>query len=420
MRYLYNLLFYIALPFIFLRLLLRSRRAPDYRRRWAERLGFCPHRLQKCIWVHAVSMGETIAAIPLIKALKAQYPDVPLLVTNMTPTGSARVKAAFGDTVLNAYIPYDFPGGVSRFLDRIHPKILVVMETELWPVLFAACKKRNIPIIVTNARLSEKSALGYQRIASITRDMLNTVCVLAAQTQADADRFIALGLPRDRIRITGNLKFDLELSSDLEAKGEALRQALGKDRWIWIAASTHPSEEEIMLAAHRMVLEKFPQALLILVPRHPERFDSVAAMAEQQGFSVVRRSSGLACRADTVIYLGDTMGEMMLMYSACDVACVAGSFAEVGGHNMLEPAVLHKPVITGPKLYNFAEISELLLTAGGMVKVNNAEELAAAVVRFFTDENDRRQTGDNAYRVVEMNRGALRRQLEEIKLCLSS
>lgn len=402
-------------PFVFLRLLWRSRRTPDYRKRWAERIGFSPHRMDKCIWVHAVSVGETIAAIPLIKALKASYPHIPLLVTNMTPTGAARVKAAFGDNVLQSYIPYDLPSAVSRFLQRVNPLVCVVMETELWPNQFAICKNRHIPIVVTNARLSEKSAKGYESIGAVTREMLTAVNELASQGHADAERFIKLGMPKEKVTVTGNLKFDLELPQDLATKSETLRQQLGKDRLIWIAASTHPTEEEIILAAHKKIREKNPSALLILVPRHPDRFDAVAQLVEQQGLKVARRSRSEVCTSETNVYLGDTMGELLLMYSVCDVAFVAGSFAQIGGHNMLEASALGKPVVTGPQLYNFAEISQMLLSAEGMLKVRNGDELADKVNQFFADENYRKKVGENGLRVVEQNRGSLKKQLDLIK-----
>ncbi len=414
MRHLYTILFYLALPFILLRLLWRSRRNPDYRRRWAERFGFCP-RLEKSIWVHSVSVGETLAAVPLIKALKTRYPHIPMLVTTMTITGAARVKAVFGDSVTHCYIPYDLPAMIKRFLFRAKPLICIIMETELWPNLFFICQKRHIPIIVTNARLSEKSARGYHRIARITRNMLTAVHQLAAQGDADANRFIDLGLPKEKITITGNLKFDVELPADLMAKSAALLMRLGKERLIWIAASTHQGEEEIVLTAQRLIKEKIPQALLILVPRHPERFNSVAALAQQQGFQVVRHSSGDICTTQTDVYLGDTMGELLLMYSVTDVALIAGSFATVGGHNMLEAAVLNKPIITGPQLFNFAEVSRMLLEEKGMLIVQNAEELAKEIISLFQDELYRKRMGNNAYRVVEKNRGALKKQLDLIK-----
>ncbi len=414
LRYLYSFLLYLAAPFLFLRLLWRSRNAPDYRKRWLERLGFCPYNFSQCIWIHAVSLGETIAAVPLIKAIKARYPDVPLLVTNMTPTGAARTKATFGNSVLQAYIPYDMPDAVERFLSRTNPTLAVIMETELWPNMIATCKKKEIPIIIANARLSEKSASGYRSIGSLTREMLQSINLIAAQATADAERFIALGAPREKVKVTGNLKFDIEVPADLAAKTDALRAQIGAQRLVWIAASTHPGEDEIILAAHKLVLEKFKDALLVLVPRHPERFDAMAALAQQQGFAVARRSKQEPCTATTQVYLGDTMGEMLLMYSLADVAFVGGSFVPVGGHNMLEPAVLSKPVLTGPHLFNFAEISEMMFKAEGMKKVETAEQLAAAICELFANMECRNQIGRNALSVVEANRGALAKQVQMV------
>lgn len=418
MRYLYTLLFYLILPFVFLRLWWRSRSKSNYKESWAERLGLCPHRLEKCIWVHAISVGEILAAVPLIKELKKHYSHLPVLVTNMTSTGAARVKAAFGETVLQAYIPYDLPDAIARFLHRIHPAVVIIMETELWPNLFAACQRRHFPILIMNARLSEKSAQGYARIKSLTEKMLVSVHTVAAQSNADADRFIALGLPTNTVTVTGNLKFDLELPPDLWVKSEILRQALERGHTIWIAASTHVGEEEIILKAHQKILAKIPTALLILVPRHPERFDTIATLATQHGFQVVRRSDHVRCTPSTTLYLGDTMGELLLMYAVADVAFVGGSLVAVGGHNMLEPAALQKPVITGQQLFNFTEISHLLLEAKGMVTVKDAEELAEHVIQFFLNANYRKLTGENAYKVVIANRGALQKQFALIKTAL--
>lgn len=415
LRHLYTFLFYLILPFIFLRLLWRSRNLPDYRKRWRERLGYCPYKLDNSIWLHAVSVGETIAALPLIKLLLQEFPQYPLVITNMTPTGAARVKAALKDTVKQVYIPYDAPSAINRFLKRINPKIAIIMETELWPNLFASCRNRSIPLVVMNARLSEKSARGYHFIPSLTREMFSAIHRLAATASLDAERFIQLGLDSNKVTVTGNLKFDLELPTDLENKSQSLRDTLGNDRLVWIAASTHPGEEEIIFAAHLCILEKYPSALLILVPRHPDRFDQVYELAKQNNFHTARRSLNETCTAEMQIYLGDTMGELILLYAVADVVFVAGSFAQIGGHNILEPAALHKPIITGPVLFNFAEISRMLLNAKGMVIVHDASELEEKVDHFFKDENDRKITGENACQVVKNNRGALQKQFELIK-----
>jgi 3-deoxy-D-manno-octulosonic-acid transferase len=417
LRYLYSVLFYLALPFVFLRLLWRSRHSVEYRKNWPQRLGFAS-QLEKCIWIHAASVGETLAAIPLIKALKADYPHIPILVTNMTINGAARTKAAFGETVLRAYIPYDLPAFAERFLQRTKPVVAVILETELWPNLFYACHKNHIPIVVANARLSEKSAAGYQRVASLTREMFGFIHTLAVQTEVEAGRFVQLGLPRERVIVTGNIKFDIEVPENLVEKSVVLRRQLGQERLIWIAASTHNTEEEIILAAHKKILEKNPQALLILVPRHPERFDAVFNLIQKQNFTNVRRSSGDTCHAAIQIYLGDTMGELLLLYSVCDVAVIAGSFVPIGGHNMLEAAVLGKPVITGPQLFNFSEISRSLIAAKGMVVVQDSNELAVEVLRLFENKEYRQRMGNNAEEFVMANRGALAKQLQAVKAVL--
>lgn len=418
MRVLYTALFYLLLPFVFIRLLWRSRNLPGYRKNWTERLGYVSHVLEHSIWVHAVSVGETIAAIPLIKAIQKAYPTIPIVVTNMTPTGAERVKAAFGDTVLQSFVPYDIPAFLSRFIKRIKPKILIVMETELWPNLFATCLEHQVPIIVTNARLSEKSARGYARIPFINHDMFKAMHRLAAQTDADAERFVRLGLSREKIVVTGNLKFDLEIADDLFLKSEKLREEIGRDRLIWIAASTHQGEEEIMLQAHRLILEKYPEALLMLVPRHPNRFDEVKSLVLQKKFTMACRSEHAPVDASVQVFMGDSMGELMLFYASTNVALVGGSFVGVGGHNMLEPAALHKPILTGPIVFNFTEISQLLLQAQGMLMVKNAEEIAYEVTRLFSDENLRHRLGENAYNVVASNRGALERQVALVKQIL--
>ena len=419
MRYLYSFLLYLASPYLFLRLWWRSRRLPAYRERMGERIGYYPFKLEKCLWVHAVSVGEAIAAIPLIKALKARYPALPMLVTTMTPTGAARVKAGLGESVVHAYIPYDFPGAVDRFLRVMQPKVCIIMETELWPNLIAACDKKHIPVCLVNARLSQKSANGYQRVASLTREMLQKIDVIAAHGEVDANRFIALGARQDHVAVTGNIKFDLELPHDLSTRSEALRDQLGRDRFIWVAASTHEGEEDIVLAAHKKLREKNPQALLILVPRHPDRFDTVAKLCEQQGLLTARRSQHAPCTPDTAVYLSDTMGELLLMYAASDVAFVGGSLIERGGHNMLEPGALGKPILTGPHLFNFAEISELFFSANALTKVTDTESLTTQLIVLMQNKNECTQMGERALRVVDANRGALAKQLEVLEKVLA-
>lgn len=414
MRYLYSFLLYLILPFLFIRLWWKSRGLPAYRERMAERLGFYPFQLEKCIWVHAVSVGETIAAAPLIKKLVLHYPTLTVLVTTMTPTGARQVKTSFGETVKHAYIPYDFPDADARFLKKMNPVISIIMETEMWPNMVAACQKKNIPVCLINARLSEKSAQGYERVAPLTRELLKNIQVIAAHGDKDAARFIALGAAKERVHVTGSLKFDLMLADDLAARAESLRVELGKDRFVWIAASTHESEEEIVLAAHKRIRANNPTALLILVPRHPERFDQIAALCAQS-FSVCRRSKQQVCNGDTAVYLGDTMGELMLLYGAADVAFIGGSLVPKGGHNMLEPGALGKPIISGSHLFNFKEISELFMQANAMILADNAESLAKEIESLMHNETERTQMGKRAREVVDANRGALVKQLAIIE-----
>ncbi len=411
MRIIYTILLFFALPFIFLRLLWKSRRQPAYRERMAERMGYYPFKLEECIWVHAVSMGEVIAATPLIKKIKAQYPDMTLLVTTMTPTGAAQVQKALGDIVKHAYIPYDFPAYINRFLKTMRPRVAVIMETELWPNMIATCKAKKIPVCLLNARLSEKSANNYQRIVGIVKPMLQSITTIAAHGEKDAERFVALGANKENVMVTGSIKFDLELPVDLSQKAAQLRTLLGDDRFIWVAGSTHEGEEEIILAAHKKLCEAHLSALLILVPRHPNRFDTVARLSEKS-FVTSRRSQQGEVRGE--VYVGDTMGEMLLFYSASDAAFVGGSLIVRGGHNILEPAALQKPVLSGPSLYNFTEISDMLNDAQALVIVNDVDTLAAQLLQLAQNQNYRKQLGDRALHVVNANRGAMMKQLNVV------
>lgn len=409
MRYLYSALFYLALPFLFIRLWWRSLRQPVYRQRLGERIGFTPVTFKSCMWVHAVSVGESIAAIPLIKLLQNRYPDLPMVVTTMTPTGGERIKTALGETVTHLYIPYDLPGAMHRFLRRINPVIGIIMETELWPNLIAACQQRQIPVCLVNARLSAKSAAGYQRIASLSRAMLQQLTFIATHGHADAERFLALGADPKKLIVTGSIKFDLELPASLPAKIAELKASLGS-RPSWVAASTHEGEEEIILAAHQKIREQHPQALLILVPRHPNRFDTTAKLAAQ-GFTVARRSLQQAVTAETAVYLGDTMGELLLLYGAADISFVGGSLIQRGGHNILEPAALGKPIVTGESSFNFAEITALFIAENALIKVADADSLAKKISWLMQEEAACKQMGARALDVMAKNRGALAKQV---------
>lgn len=417
-RRLYTILLYLLTPLIFLRLLWRSRRQPAYRRRWRERLGWVPAApaQREVIWVHSVSVGETVAAVPMIRRLQARYPDALVAVTTMTPTGSERVSALLGDSVLHCYAPYDLPDAVARFLARVRPRMLVIMETELWPNLIHQCRQRGIPVILANARLSARSAAGYRRLQRLARSMLEDLSLVAAQSVADGERFMALGLSPRRLEVTGNIKFDLELGERQRALASELgREWRGQDgRPVWLVASTHDGEEEQVLTAFARVREAFPTTLLVLVPRHPERFVAVAQLCREAGFEPALRSAGDRPGPDTAVLLGDTMGELPVFFGACDLAFVGGSLVPVGGHNLLEPAAWGVPVLSGSRLFNFTEVSRLLEEAGALERCDNSDELAAVVIRLLGDPQGRRRLGEAARGVVEANRGAMERLLDAI------
>lgn len=413
MRALYTLFYAFLLPFIFLRLLFRSIKLPAYRLRWGERVGrftYPQHSFRnKSIWVHAVSVGETLAAVPLIRRLQQRFPDRQIVVTTMTPTGSEQVQSVFGDTVFHVYAPYDLPGCVNRFLDAIKPGIAVIMETELWPNIINGCYQRGIPVIVANARLSEKSFRGYARFSALSRSMVQQVNCFATQSKDDAARFERLGASNSQLLVTGNIKFDLSISTELRDQRAALRNQLSSEqpRDVWIAASTHRGEDEIILDAYARVLERFPKLLLLLVPRHPERFDEVAKLCASRGLSVLRRSSGNTPESQHQVWLGDTMGELLLLFGVADIAFVGGSLVPLGGHNMIEAAAWELPVITGPSLFNFTEASSLLGNVQALQVCENSLQLAEALFQLLENGEERKQVGKRAGQVVEKNRGAL-------------
>ena len=416
-RVLYSLLLYCLIPATLVRLIYRSLRSPAYRLRWAERFGFAADLSnQNIIWLHAVSVGVTLAAVPLVKALQAKYPDYRLLVTCMTVTGSQRIEAAFGDTVEHCYAPYDMPDAVARFLKRVNPNA-DYYGNELWPNTIAACRRRNIPVVLANGRLSDKSARGYRKIAPLVKPMLHSLNGLIAQHTEDGQRFIDLGLPPQALTVSGNIKFDLCLDSGLQQKAIKLaREWRGsQDRPVWLVASTHQGEDEIILQAFQQVvsgLEKPP--LLVLVPRHPERFDSVYELCSRAGFSVAKRSDKDADVSRAAILLGDTMGELMLFYGACDIAFVGGSLVPNGGHNMIEPAAWGVPIISGPHLFNFSEVSQLLIGGDAMLICESATQLAEQCVGLLQNPQRRQSMGDAAKHIADENRGALAKLLEQI------
>ncbi len=416
-RWCYSVLFYLALPMILLRLLRRARLAPAYRQRIIERFGWFAAPAQTGgIWVHAVSVGETIAAAPLIRELQRRFPDLPIAVTTMTPTGSERVRALFGDSVFHVYAPYDMPDAIGRFLRRVKPRLAIIMETELWPNTVHACARRGIPVLLANARLSARSARGYAKVRRLSAAMLRELTCVIAQNGEDGERFVGLGLPRERLEVSGSIKFDIELDAALVARAQNLRASWQlDDRCIWIGASTHAGEDEILLRAHRRLRATHADALLVLVPRHPERFDAVAALIEREGFVYCRRSADTLVSADAAVLLGDSMGELLCLYGCADIAVVGGSFVERGGHNTLEPAAWGLPIVTGPSAFNFREIAGLLAKVGASTVVHNADELARELIRLADNPTLREQRGNAARQVVASNRGALRRLCDRIE-----
>jgi 3-deoxy-D-manno-octulosonic-acid transferase len=416
-RTLYTLLLYLAVPVIAVRLWLRSRKAPAYAKRIGERFALTlPEFKPDGIWLHAVSVGESIAAAPVVKALQQQYPDLPITVTCMTPTGSERIQSMFGDSVQHCYLPYDLPLASKRFLKRLQPRLAIVMETELWPNHINQCARLKIPVVLANGRLSERSARGYGRFPKLVAPMLKQISALAVQSAIEAQRFIELGARAETVKVIGSIKYDQQVAEGLPEQAQTLReQWQASQRPIWIAASTHEGEDALILAAHQQLLRLFPKALLILVPRHPERFESVYALCIEQGMRVQRRSTGALVTAEQQVLLGDTMGELMFLYALADVALVGGSLIKHGGHNMLEPVALAKPTLTGLHYFNFLEIAEQLLEAGGLQTVADSSQLAQAVARLWTSHSHTEKMCRAAQQVLQRNQGALQRLLDIIQ-----
>lgn len=419
----YSLLLWLFLPFSLLRLTWKSRHDSAYRRRWRERIAWygslaVPAAKPRVVF-HAVSVGEVHAAQPLIEAFMLSHPDHAVLVTTSTPTGSERVHALFGSRVEHAYLPWDLGFAVQRFLERFRPQLLVLLETELWPNLIRSCGACACPVVLANARLSGKSFRAYRRLGSLITHTLEGVAALAAQSESDARHFLSLGFPQERLQVTGSLKFDVRLAPAQLQRAAALRQ-----RWpqrpVWIAASTREGEDAKVLQAYRRVLEVLPDCLLLLVPRHPERFRAAGTLAERQGLAVAYFSAGGDVPAGTHVLVGDTMGDMALYYGLADVAFVGGSLVPTGCQNLIEPASLGLPVLAGPSLFNFRHVSEMLVEAGGMVVVQDPAELAGQVLALLQDEARRGRMGAAALAEVQRNQGATARQLAVLDTCLDA
>ncbi len=409
MYYVYNVLIYLAAPIAILVQLWRGLRDPSYRGSLAERLGFGPRVEGPTIWVHAVSVGEVQASQPLVAQLRKRHPNYGILMTTVTPTGAARVKLLFGDQVRHRYVPIDLPGAVRRFFDRVQPRLAMILETELWPNLYGECGRRGVPLVLASARISPRSVGKYRRLVPLFRKTLSHGIVIAAQSESDAVRFRSIGAAEGRTHVTGNIKFDFQRPAGIEEAGRDWRARNAPRRPVWVAGSTHEGEEAIVLDAHRRVLEKFPEALLVLVPRHPQRFETVRELLAKRHESSTMRSSGPAIARTTSVLLGDTMGELMTFYAAADVAFVAGSLVPVGGHNLLEPASVGCPVLTGPHNFNGEEIAQLLMDAGAAFVVSDMEQLAHAVIGLIEDANLRGVMGAAGKGVLDANRGALDR-----------
>lgn len=417
MRLLYSALLILLLPLIVLRMLWRSRRAPAYRQRLSERLGFFPPPADSrpVIWIHAVSLGETLAARGLVERILEEMPGYQLAVTTTTPTGSAQLRRLFGERVFHVYAPWDTPGAVQRFLRRVRPRLLILMETELWPNMLHYCAapgRERCPVLLANARLSSRSAAGYARLPSLTTQMLARLDCVAAQSADDAGRFVELGLEPRRVQVVGSVKFDIRLEDGQREQAAGLRRDWGLDphtpgRPSFLVASTHEGEDAIALDALRRVREAHSGALLLLAPRHPERFAAVAQQCLDDGWTLARRSSGDGVDSNTDVLLIDTLGELALLFGVADVAVIGGSFAPRGGHNPLEAAVWGLPLLSGPSMFNFAEISERLNQAGALRQVADAKALGEALAALLADPVECERAGRAAQEVLRANGGAL-------------
>jgi 3-deoxy-D-manno-octulosonic-acid transferase len=413
MRIAYSLIFYLLIPFILLRLLWRSIKAPDYRQRWRERFA-CYDRIlpQNIIWFHAVSVGEAEALFPLIRRLQQKKPHEKIVVTTTTPTGSVRVLAVLGQSVEHVYLPYDTPDIVKRFLRVFKPKLAVIMETEIWPNLFTYCGKNDIPLYVINARLSEKSARGYQKIPALIHSVFDNVKLVATQTQEDAERYIAIGANPNRVKTVGNIKFDIEVPEEIIVEGKQLKESELKDRFVWIAASTHQGEEQIFLDAYKEIKNSIPELLLLIVPRHPERFPEVGALCTQNALTVINRTSKQSCNQEADVYLADTMGELKMLYAAADVAFIAGSMVAVGGHNLLEASAIGVPVLFGPYMANFKEIANKVLAYKAAIQCHDKDDIVRVIRQLHSDMDYRDLLVENGKEFIYQNRGALNRLCE--------
>ncbi len=420
MRFAYVLLSYLLSPLYAMYWIFRGVVNQAYWDKLGQRLGFgYPVLSEGSIWIHAVSVGEVQATVPLVRVLHDRFPNRQLLITTVTPTGAARVRSLFGDRVSHSYIPFEVPFAIRNFFNSIRPDLALIMETEIWPNLYDACGSREIPLILVSARISPQSVDRYRRFLPLFRETLSHGIVIAAQSESDAERFRSLGAAPERTWVTGNIKFDFETPADLETSGEALREQYFAGRSVWVAASTHDKEEEQVLSAHQRLLKDIPGALLILVPRHPERFATVKSLLRKREIKFVSRTDGSPCNHDTEVFLGDTMGELPMFYAASDIAFVGGTLVPIGGHNLLEPAALTLPIITGPHLFNTQDIANMFSDSGAFVQVQDAVELADALDRLFGDTAEAEKLAKKGHTILMENRGALSRLLDLMEPLIS-
>jgi 3-deoxy-D-manno-octulosonic-acid transferase len=416
MRAAYSLLLYLATPFVLLYFTLRGQKDSRYLQRWSERFGFLPGGLKKRgILVHAASLGEVNASRELIASLLRHHPDLPVTVSTLTPTGSAQVRRVLGDTVSHCFVPLDLPGAVSRFLNHLEPRLIIIIETEIWPNFYHGAHNREIPLMMANARLSERSLKRYRVAAEFIARALNQVAWIGAQSADDHRRLVECGADADAVRMTGNLKFDLEVQDNLVERGLSLRAQWGAARKVLVAGSTHEEDEAIVMPAFLDLLQEIPDALLVLAPRHPERFTRVAQSAREYGLRTELYSQGEACSPQAQCFVIDTVGELMTYYACGDVAYVGGGIGDQGGHNALEPAALGIPVLFGPDMDNARDIADRLLSCNAAQEISNVREFSETVKSVLSDENLRARMGRAGRELVASNRGALEATLSAVQ-----
>ena len=420
-RTVYTFLLYLLLPLTPIKLLWRGRKQPEYLQYWRERYGFYSALISKpVIWLHCVSVGETRAAAPLVKALLQQYPNHRILLTHTTPTGRATSEQLFGDSISRVYLPYDVPFAVSSFLKHFKPAIGVLMETELWFNLIAGCKQQNIPLLLVNARLSEKSALGYAKLGRLAKDGLQSLSAIAAQTQEDAERLQNLVTKHcsGYISVAGNLKFDVQPPKDALEQGRSLRALLGTNRTVFLAASTRDDEEAMILDA--VASANVSNLLTVIVPRHPQRFNEVEALLQQHGLHYQKRSKlHQLIDNETKYILGDSMGELFTYYAACDLALIGGSLLPFGGQNLIEAAVMGKPILIGPHTYNFADITKNGMLAGAVIQIKDPTELCEKIEYLLNNKTICEQMGEAGLRFSQSSTGATVKVMQLIKAHLN-